>query len=131
MHAHWARRARSTRRDAVGTNAYIDAAGAPNIVSDVISMARAHARLVIVAAYRDPVPLNLSGMLTTEMTITTSMGYPTEMPEVLAALPRLRDKVASMISHRYAFGNVIEALGIAGSGASAKVLIEFDADEAA
>jgi threonine dehydrogenase-like Zn-dependent dehydrogenase len=70
-------------------------------------------------------------MLTTEMTITTSMGYPTEMPEVLAALPRLREKVASMISHRYDFGSVLEALRIAGSGASAKVLIEFDTDVAA
>ena len=123
--------ARTLMREAVGTNVYIDAAGAPNIVSDVIGMARAHARLVVVAAYRDPVPLNLSAMLTTEMTITTSMGYPTEMPEVLAALPRLREKVASMISHRYSFGNVIEAFRIAGSGASAKVLIEFDADASA
>jgi hypothetical protein len=59
------------------------------------------------------------------------MGYPTEMPEVLAALPRLREKVASMISHRYAFDSVIEALGVAGTGASAKVLIEFGADASA
>jgi threonine dehydrogenase-like Zn-dependent dehydrogenase len=123
--------ARTLLRDAVGTNAYIDAACAPNIVSDVVSMARAHARLVVVAAYRDPVQLNLGAMLTTEMTITTAMGYPTEMPQVLAALPRLREKVASMISHRYCFNSVIEALGVAGTGASAKVLIEFDADASA
>ena len=119
-------RARVLSRDAVGTTAFIDAAGAPNIVPDVVSMAGYHARLVVVAAYRDPVSLHLGTMLTTEMTITTAMGYPTEMLEVLAALPRLRTQVASMISHRYAFDDVLQALGVAGTGASAKVLIDFE-----
>ena len=85
--------ARMFSRECVGTDAYIDAAGAPSIVSDVIGMAKYHSRLVITAAYMKPVEVNLGAMLTTEMTITTAVGYPDEMPEVIAALPRLRDKV--------------------------------------
>lgn len=113
-------------RDAVGTDAYIDAAGAPNILMDVVSMAKFQARLVVTAAYSKPAPLDLGAMLTTEMTITTAVGYPTEMPDVLAALPRLREKIEPMISHRFPFSQVIEALEVASTPQSAKVMIDFD-----
>lgn len=117
--------ARVFSRECVGTDAYIDAAGAPGIVSDVIGMAKYHSRLVITAAYMKPVEVNLGAMLTTEMTITTAVGYPDEMPEVIAALPRLRDKVASLISHRFPFEKVVEAFGVAGTPQSAKVMVDF------
>lgn len=112
-------------RVGVGTDAFIDAAGAPNIVSDVIQMAKFHSRLVITAAYMKPVEVLLGRMLTSEMTITTAMGYPTEMPEVIAAMPRLKDKIASIISHRLPFDRMMEGLGIAATPQSAKVMIEF------
>jgi threonine dehydrogenase-like Zn-dependent dehydrogenase len=118
--------ARVFSRECVGTDAYIDAAGAPNILSDVIGMAKYQSRLVVTAAYMKPVEINLGAMLTTEMSITTAVGYPTEMPDVISALPRLRDKVASMISHRFPFDQVIHAFTVAGTPASAKVMVEFD-----
>ena len=118
--------ARVFSREAVGSDAYIDAAGAPNILSDVVNMAKLHARMVVTAAYMKPVSLDLGAMLTTEMTITTAVGYPTEMPDVIAALPRLREKVGSLISHRFAFANVLDALSVAGTAASAKVMVNFE-----
>jgi (R,R)-butanediol dehydrogenase / meso-butanediol dehydrogenase / diacetyl reductase len=117
--------ARVFSREAVGTDAYIDAAGAPNILSDVVNLAKLHSRMVVTAAYVKPVPFDLGAMLTTEMTITTAVGYPTEMPDVIAALPRLRDKVATLISHRFPFDKVIEAFGVAGTPGSAKVMVDF------
>ena len=113
-------------REAVGTDVYIDAAGAPNILSDVIGMAKHQSRLVVTAAYMKPVQIDLGTMLTTEMTITTAVAYPTEMPEVIAAMSRLRDKLRSLISHRFAFDQVIEAFGMAGTPTSAKVMVEFE-----
>lgn len=118
--------ARIFNREAVGTDAFIDAAGAPNILSDVVRMAKYQARMVVTAAYMKPVELDLGAMLTTEMTITTAVGYPTEMPEVIAALPRLREKLASMISHRLSLSDVIEGLKIAATPQSAKVMINCD-----
>jgi len=97
----------------------------------VVRMAKLHSRLVVTAAYTQPVPLDLGAMLTTEMTITTAVGYPTEMPEVLAALPRLAQKAAPMITHRFPFARVIDALDVARTPASAKVMIEFDESEQA
>jgi (R,R)-butanediol dehydrogenase / meso-butanediol dehydrogenase / diacetyl reductase len=117
---------RILNRDAVGTDAFIDAAGAPNILNDVVKMAKFQSRMVVTAAYMKPVTLDLGAMLTTEMTITTAVGYPDEMPDVVAALPRLRDKLSTLISHRYPFNSVIEALGVAGTSASAKVMINFE-----
>lgn len=113
-------------RETVGTDAFIDAAGAPNIVSDVVRIAKFQSRMVITAAHSKPVPLDLGAMLTTEMTITTAVGYPSEMPDVIAALPRLRDKIASLISHRFPFAQVIDAFGAAATPQSAKVMVEFD-----
>jgi len=112
-------------RVGVGTDAYIDAAGAPNILGDVVAMAKFHSRMVITAAYMKPVEVPLGRMLTSEMTITTAMGYPTEMPDVIAAMPRLKDRIASMISHKLPFDRVLEGLGIAATPQSAKVMIEF------
>jgi (R,R)-butanediol dehydrogenase / meso-butanediol dehydrogenase / diacetyl reductase len=123
--------ARVFSREAVGSDVYIDAAGAPNILSDVVRMAKYQSRMVVTAAYMKPVELDLGAMLTTEMSITTAVGYPTEMPEVVAALPRLSDKAASLISHRFPFDRVLEAFAMAGTAASAKVMIDFGAGAAA
>ena len=119
--------ARVFSRESVGTDAFIDAAGAPNILNDVVRMAKYQARMVVTAAYSKPVQLDLGAMLTTEMTITTAVGYPDEMLEVLAALPRLQRIAEPLISHRFPFDQVLAALDVARSPASAKVMIEFGA----
>lgn len=121
-------KARLISRDAVGTDAFIDAAGGPTILMDVVNMAKFQSRLVVTAAVMKPVEINLSTMLTTEMTITTALGYPTEMNDVVAALPRIKDKAQSMISHRLPFDQVLEGLKIAATPQSAKVMIEFGAN---
>jgi (R,R)-butanediol dehydrogenase/meso-butanediol dehydrogenase/diacetyl reductase len=113
-------------RVGVGTDAYIDAAGAPSILTDVIMMAKWHAKLVITAAYMKPIEFPVGRMLTSEMTITTAVGYPTEFPEVLAAMPRLKDKIASLISHRLPFEQILDGLKVAATPESAKVMIEFE-----
>jgi threonine dehydrogenase-like Zn-dependent dehydrogenase len=118
----------SYARVGVGTDAYIDAAGAPNILSDVVQMAKFHSRMVITAAIMTPIEFSVGRMLTSEMTITTSLGYPTEMPEVCAAMPRLKDKIASFISHRLPLSDVLECLSIAGTSESCKVMIDINDD---
>ncbi len=47
------------------------------------------------------------------MTITTAVGYPDEFPDVIAAMPRLQEKIASLISRRVPFEQVLEGLEIA------------------
>jgi threonine dehydrogenase-like Zn-dependent dehydrogenase len=118
--------ARVYSRTVAGTDLYIDAAGAPNILMDVVGMAQHDSRLVVLASYKAPVPLDMSAMLSSEMTMTSALGYPSEMPEVIAALPRLQARLAIFISHRFPFDKVLEALQVAGTPEAAKVMIEFD-----
>ncbi len=113
-------------RERASTDAYIDAAGAPSILGDVVRMAKRHARHVITAAYLKPIELPAGPMLTSEMTITTAVGYPTEFPDVIAAMPRLEEKIAAMISHSLPFDAVLDGLKIAATPASAKVMIYFE-----
>lgn len=120
--------AKILNRDAVGTDAFIDAAGAPNILNDVINMAKYRSRLVVTAAYMQPTQIHLGAMLTSEMTITTAVGYPDEMPEVIAAMPRMRNKLEGMISHHFPLENIIEALGVAATPQSAKVMIDINSE---
>ena len=117
--------ARSFNRHGPDTDAYIDAAGAPNILNDVVCMAKFHSRMVITAAYMKPLEFHAGRMLTSEMTITTAVGYPTEFPDVIAAMPRLKEQIRSMISHHVAFDDVLDGLKIAGTPQSAKVMVEF------
>lgn len=116
----------SFNRVGVGTDAFIDAAGAPHILTQVVMMAKFHARLVITAAYMKPIEFPVGRMLTSEMTITTAVGYPTEMPEVIAAMPRLKNQIAAMISHKLPFDDVLHGLEIAATPQSAKVMIQFE-----
>jgi len=112
-------------RPVAGTDAYIDAAGAPSIVPEVVAMARTHARLVVVALYTRNVELDLATMLLSEMSITTSMGYPDELDVVLSLLPDLKEKLDLLITHRFPFEQVIPAFGVAGKADAGKVMIAF------
>ncbi len=112
-------------KPAVGTDAFIDAAGAPNIVTDVVNICKYRARLVVTAVYYKPVELPLGTMLTSELTITTAVEYPTEMNDVVANMARLKDKIAKIISHHIPLENVIEGLKIAATPQSGKVMVEI------
>ncbi len=114
-------------RERSSTDAFIDAAGGPAILAEVVSMAKKHARHVITAAYMKPIELPAGQMLTSEMTITTAVGYPDEFPDVVAAMPRLADKIRTIISHHLPFERIMEGLEIAATPQSAKVMIEFGA----
>ncbi len=110
----------------IGTDAYLDAAGAPNIANDVIAMAKPKAKLVVSAVYTKPVEVNFVRMLSKELIITTAADYPTEMNDVVAALPRIKEKAATLISHRFPLEDVVAALGVAGTSGSAKVMIRVN-----
>ena len=113
-----------------GTDAYIDAAGAPMILAQLIGLAKRLACHVIIAAYLKPIELPAGPMLTTDMTITSAVGYPDEFPDVIAAMLRLHDKIAALIGHRLPFAQVLDGLTIAATPDSAKVMIAFDGPSA-
>ena len=111
---------------AVDVDLFIDAAGAPHIVGDVIAMAKLRARLVVLAVHRAPVPVDFQRMLISELNIMTSCGYPEELPQVLADLEDLGEQAQILISHRFPFDQWTQAFEQARSGQCAKVMVQFD-----
>lgn len=108
------------------TDIYIDAAGVPAVIETVQKIAKHGARLSIPAVHKKPVEVDFGALLSTELTITLSRGYPTEIFEVTNDIIAAWERYALIISDTLPFARVQEALTLAGTpGAADKVVVTF------
>jgi threonine dehydrogenase-like Zn-dependent dehydrogenase len=106
------------------TDVYLDFAGAPQVVADVINVAKRGAVFSMVAL--QPETMNLHKLVVKEISLLGSCGYPNEYPEVIADLATLsEEQVAHLVSHRIPFDRFFEAIETARDRSSAKVVVEF------
>ncbi|SFR74823.1 2-desacetyl-2-hydroxyethyl bacteriochlorophyllide A dehydrogenase [Agromyces sp. CF514] len=109
------------------TDVYLDAAGAPVVPTTVFGLVKQGARLVIPAVHKKPVEVDFGGLLTTEISIIMSMGYPTEIFEVTDDLIANWRKYQLIISDRFDIADVQRALEVAATpGAADKVMVTLD-----
>jgi 2-desacetyl-2-hydroxyethyl bacteriochlorophyllide A dehydrogenase len=109
-----------------GTDIYLDAAGAKPVIDIALTAAQKGATLGIVGVHKEPVPVEFGNVMTNEITIVGSMGYPDEIFEVTKDLIANWEKYALLISHRVPFVDVDEALRLASTpGATDKVVVTF------
>jgi len=109
-----------------GTDIYIDAAGVPAVIETVQKLAKHGARLSIPAVHKKPVEVDFGALLSTELTITLSRGYPTEIFEVTNDIIAAWERYALIISDSFPFERVQEALTLAATpGAADKVVVTF------
>ncbi|MDP9795029.1 threonine dehydrogenase-like Zn-dependent dehydrogenase [Catenuloplanes nepalensis] len=109
-----------------GTDIYLDAAGAPAVLETALASAKHGATLGIVAVHKRPASVDFGRLLTTELTIVLSMGYPSEIFEVTDDLIANWEKYALIVSDTVPFGRVREALTLAATpGAAEKVVVTF------
>jgi (R,R)-butanediol dehydrogenase / meso-butanediol dehydrogenase / diacetyl reductase len=107
-----------------GTDIYLDAAGAPQALQTTQACAKWGAKLVIVAVHKKPV--DISGILRSELTIIVSLGYPTELFEVTPHLAEHWERFAKIISHQVPYTDAQTAFDLAATpGAADKVIITF------
>ena len=110
-----------------GTDIYLDAAGAPAVITTALTAAKRGAKIVVVAVHKEPVPVDFLSVMSNEVTIVGSMGYPDEIFEVTGDIVANWEKYAVIVSHTFAFGDVQEALRTAAApGAADKVVVTFD-----
>ena len=110
----------------VQSDVYLDAAGAAALIGEVVTLARAGARLVVVALHQRPVPVDFRMLLAKELTITAAIGYPDEFPEVIEMLATGDDTVDAMISHQVDWDDLPGAFAAARDTARAvKVVVRF------
>ncbi len=109
------------------TDIYLDAAGAAPAITTALSAAQRGARVVVVALHKEPVPVDFLNVMSNEVTIVGSMGYPSEIFEVTKDITANWEKYAVIVSHTFAFDDVAEALRTAAApGAADKVVVTFD-----
>ena len=65
-----------------GTDIYFDAAGAPAVINTALAAAKRGARLGVVAVHKEPVDVDFVNIMSNEISIVGSMGYPDEIFEV-------------------------------------------------
>jgi 2-desacetyl-2-hydroxyethyl bacteriochlorophyllide A dehydrogenase len=109
------------------TDIYFDAAGAPAVIETALAAAKTGARLGVVAVHKQPVSMDFLNLMSNEITIVGSMGYPDEIFEVTKDLIANWEKYAVIVSHTIPFDNVDEALRTASTpGAADKVVVTFN-----
>jgi threonine dehydrogenase-like Zn-dependent dehydrogenase len=109
-----------------GTDIYLDAAGAGAVVTTALTAAKAGATVGIVGVHKEPVPVDFTGIMSNEITIVGSMGYPDEIFQVTEDLVQNWQKYALIVSHTVPFAKVKNALALANTpGAADKVVVTF------
>ena len=77
--------------------------------------------------HKKPVPVDFANIMSNEINIVGSMGYPDEIFEVTEDLVDDWEKFAVIVSHTIPFDEVEEALKVASTpGAADKVVVTFD-----
>lgn len=105
---------------------HFDCAGHGPLLEQAINLACTHARIVMLATHKQPVPLNMTELMMQEVALLGSISYPDEFPEVLAMLEDERIDLRPMVSHVYAFAEFQDAFATAQqAGESAKVLLRM------
>jgi (R,R)-butanediol dehydrogenase/meso-butanediol dehydrogenase/diacetyl reductase len=111
----------------VGTDVFLDAAGAPVVPPLVAAIAKHGATLGIVAVHKRPIELDFGGILPTELNLVFSMGYPTEIFEVTDDIIENAERYALIISDELPFDRALDALTLAATpGAADKVVVTFE-----
>jgi 2-desacetyl-2-hydroxyethyl bacteriochlorophyllide A dehydrogenase len=110
-----------------GTDIYLDAAGVPAVINTALEVAKQGSKLGVVAVHKEPIAVDFMNIMSNEVTIVGSMGYPSEIFEVTRDIVENWQKYAVIISHTYPFEDVQEALRCAATpGAADKVVVTFD-----
>jgi 2-desacetyl-2-hydroxyethyl bacteriochlorophyllide A dehydrogenase len=108
------------------TDIYLDAAGAPAVINTALTAAKPGARVVVVGVHKEPIPVDFLNVMSNEITIVGSMGYPEEIFEVTKDIIDNWEKYSVIVSHTVPFDDVVEALRLATTpGAADKVVVTF------
>lgn len=110
-----------------GTDIYFDAAGVPAVINTALAAAKSGARLGVVAVHKEPISVDFLNIMSNEITVVGSMGYPDEIFEVTRDLIENWEKYAEIVSHTIPFDDIEDALRTASTpGAADKVVVVFD-----
>lgn len=108
------------------TDIYIEASGAPGLIPEIAKFCNKKSRIITLAIHRQPLTLDGTKIMSKEISLIGSQGYPTEYPEVMNSISTGKIDPEQMISHRFNFGHFHEAFAVADDADKAvKVVLQF------
>lgn len=111
----------------VKTDVYIETSGAPGVIPMIIGFCQRRCRLVTLAMHREPLVLDGTRLMSKEVALIGSQGYPHEFPEVMKQLAAKAVEPGAMVTHRFPFSDFLHAFDVADdANGAAKVLLTFD-----
>lgn len=91
-----------------GVDVAYEAAGAQQTFTSALEAIKKGGQLMIIAAYAQPVTLDVNSILTKEVTIKTSLAYRHIFPEVIAMISSGRLDVKPVITRQIKLDNIVE-----------------------
>lgn len=117
----------------VGTDIFIDAAGAPAALTEAVGIAKYRARIAVVALYKKPCPIDLWRLMANEIMISGSIAVDRapEFAEALEMIAAGKQDLSPLISHSFDFTAFHAALATAADAENAaKVMLTFEGEPA-
>lgn len=108
------------------TDIYIEASGASGLIAEIATFCNKNSRIITIAMQRQPVILDGTKIMSKEISLIGSQGYPVEFPQVMAKIANGEIDPEKMISHRFPFTEFLSAFEVANDASgAAKVVLEF------
>lgn len=109
------------------TDVYFEASGAPGLLAEIARFCNKGSRIITIALHRQPVTLDGTKIMSKEISLIGSQGYPVEFPEVMARIASGEIDPEKMITHRFPFDDFANAFEVAdNANEAAKVVLQFD-----
>lgn len=107
------------------TDAYIEATGSAQVLTDIVDHAGVGARLAVVAVHYAPIPTSFLMVLMKELTLRGSIEYPPRFADAIDLLER--HDLSALLTHRFPLERFDDALAVLdGSKDCGKVLVTID-----
>lgn len=109
-------------------DAFIDCAGAPPILSEIIGLAKSKTRISVVAVYKRPAEVDVAGLLSGEITLRGSCGF--ELADAVEAFNNVnghRTGAPAIVTHHFRHADAVEAFAFAADpkNGAVKVVIDY------
>nr|WP_288860534.1 zinc-binding dehydrogenase [uncultured Faecalicatena sp.] len=111
-------------------DAFIDCAGAGNVLGQIINVAKETARIAVVAIYKHPIELDAAAVLAGRLTLQGSCGY--EMPDIIEAFHNInsgRTQTPEIVTNHFKHTDFIEAFEMAADPLSGAIKVVIDYEE--
>ncbi|WP_411348682.1 zinc-dependent alcohol dehydrogenase [Paenibacillus sp. WLX2291] len=114
-------------QDVPNVDAFVDAAGAPVLFDAVAKILKPHARIAIIAVYKNEVPVSLLQVMSKEVKIIGASGYThDDIVKVVEHISQQKTRIQSIVTQVYKLDQIQEAFetAIAAKG-TIKVVVDL------